>query len=106
LSRSASCARTVCEIERSGSRSLMASLRGLGALRRGLAGHHAVDHTPRPHRAGIDVEIVEGTIRIFADSALLRLEDDFVLAKDVGDAVTDFGGQLLLGQAVIAHEGP
>src|SRR5439155_11113106 len=106
MSRSASCARTVCETERSASRSLMISLRGLNGLRRALARDHAVDHAPRPHRAGVDVEVVEGAVRIFVHRALLRFEDDFILVEDACNAFADFGGQLLLGRAVIAHEGP
>src|SRR4051794_15618774 len=92
MSRSASWARTVCEIERSGSASLIASLRCLGVVRRDFARHHAVDHAARPHRTGVDVEIVEGAVRVLADGALLRFEDDFVLAKNAGYALADFSG--------------
>src|SRR5438034_403663 len=106
MSRSASCARTVCETERSASRSLMFSLRGLDGLRSGFARDHAVDHAPRPHRARIDVEVVEGAIRIFVHRALLRFEDDFILVEDAGNALADVGGQLLLGRPVTADEGP
>src|SRR5688572_10610576 len=102
MSRSASWARTVCEIERSESRSLMASLRGLRGRRRIFVRHHAVDHAPRPHRAGVDVEVVEGAVRVLIHGALLRFQDDLVLAENIGDAFADLGGQLLFGQAVVA----
>src|SRR5437868_3663197 len=106
MSRSASCERTVCETERSASRSLMTSLRGLNGLRRGLARDHAVDHAPRPHRTGVDVEVIEGAIRIFVHRALLRFEDDFILVEDAGNALADVGGQLLFGGPVVTDEGP
>src|SRR4051812_7142301 len=104
--RKASCARTVCDTERSASRSFMVLFRRLHTRWRGLAGDHPVDHPPRPHRAGIDVEIVEDTFRIFVHRALLRFENDLVLAEDAGNAFADFGGQLLLGEAMVAHECP
>jgi len=53
--------------------------RRLRGRRRDLR-HNPVDHTPRPHRAGVDVEIV-GRLRRFALRALLRLENDFVFVK-------------------------
>ena len=43
---------------------------------------HPVDQLARPHRAGVDVEVVEGVARVLVDRLLLRLEDQFVLAED------------------------
>src|SRR4029450_2930131 len=106
MSRSASCARTVCETERSASRSPMTLLRCLHGLRSGFARDHAVDHASRPHRTGVDVEVVEGALRIFVHHALLRFEDDFILVEDAGNPLADFSGQLLFGGSVTADEGP
>ena len=71
---------------------------------------HAVDHAPRPQRAGVDVEIVEGLARIAVDGALLRLQDDVVLVVDA-PALVDMGalqipGQLIVVGAESAHEIP
>src|SRR4051812_32465550 len=108
MSRSANCARTVCETERSASRSLTVSLRRLQLRRcwRRLLRDHAVDHPPTPHGPGVDVEIVEHAVRIFVHRLLLSLENDLVLAEDAGDPFADFRGDLLLGDAVVAHKGP
>src|ERR1700730_9676767 len=76
--RSASCARTVCDTERSGSRSAIVRLLRCLHVQPGLGRDHPVDDATRPHRAGIDVDIVENTTRIFVDRALLRLEYQFV----------------------------
>src|SRR6266702_7966034 len=105
-SRSASCAFTVCETERSTSRSAMPLLRGLEMLRRVFLRHHLVDQLARPHRAGVDVEIVEDAIGILVHRALLRFEDQLVLVEDAGDTVADLGGDALLAELVVAHEGP
>src|SRR5436305_2929711 len=105
-SRSASCAFTVCETERSTSRSAMPLLRGLEMLWRIFLRDHLVDQLARPHRPGVDVEIVEDAIRVLVHRALLRLEDQLVLVEDAGDALADLGGDAVLGELVVAHEGP
>src|SRR5262245_25850941 len=102
-SRNASCARTVCETERSASRSAIFVSPGLLSglqLRRRFSGDHAVDHPPRPHRAGVDAEVVEDAIGILVHRALLRFQDELVLAKNVGNSVANFRGQALLAEAI------
>src|SRR5262249_17871572 len=108
-SRSASCARTVCETERSASRSAIFVSPRLPSglqLRRRFSGDHAINHPPRPHRAGIDVEVVEYAIGVLVHRALLRFKDELVFAKNVGNAVANFRGQALLTDAIVSHEGP
>src|SRR6478752_5395810 len=105
-SRSASCAFTVCDTERSTSRSAMPLLRGLKMLRLLFLGHHPVDQLARPHRAGVDIEIVEDAVGVLVHRALLRFEDQLVLVEDAGDALADLGGDALLAELIIAHEGP
>src|SRR3954471_15470106 len=85
--------------------SLMALLRSL-QLRRVFLGHHAVDHPAAPHGACVDVQIVEDAIGILVHRLLLRFENDLVLAENSGHAFADFRGDLLLGDAVVAHERP
>ena len=60
--------------------------------RRALGRHHAVDQAPRPHGAGVDVEVVEDVVGMFLDRLLLRLQDQFVLAENTADAVAQLGG--------------
>src|SRR3954453_16090558 len=75
-------------------------------LRRVFLCHHLVDQLARPHRAGVDVEIVEDAIRVLVHRALLRLQDELVLVEYTGDALANLGGDALLAELIIAHEGP
>src|SRR4051794_19132728 len=75
-------------------------------LRRVFLCHHLVDQLARPHRAGVDIEIVEDAIGVLVHRALLRLEDQLVLVENAGDALADLGGDALLAELIIAHEGP
>src|SRR3954467_15448690 len=67
---------------------------------------HLDDQAPRPHRAGVEVEVVEDLVRVLLDRLLLGGEDVLVLAEDARDALADLGRPALLVEMVVAAERP
>ena len=71
-----------------------------------LLGDHRVDQPPRPHRAAVDVEVVELLVRVVLDRPLLGGEDVLVLGEHARDALADQRRDALVVEAVVAHERP